>query len=125
MNKKSQALDHFGETFIQFARDNPISIMDKTLEGQMKSLRSAQLHQFLQSLNEEQREMVKSLVPEIVDLTLHYFMWLLEDEWSTDVHITIDSETFNLREISDGLCGELYTEDGWISRFSKERHSRD
>ena len=27
----------------------------------------------------------------------------------------------NLVEESDGLAGELYTEDGWIKRYSKQR----
>ena len=25
-----------------------------------------------------------------------------------------------LKEESDGLCGELYSEDGWIKKFSKK-----
>ena len=27
----------------------------------------------------------------------------------------------NLNDLSDGLSGELYTEDGWIKNYSKER----
>ena len=30
----------------------------------------------------------------------------------------MDEAGENLAELSDGLCGELYGEDGWIERFS-------
>ncbi|WP_298021020.1 hypothetical protein [uncultured Campylobacter sp.] len=30
----------------------------------------------------------------------------------------VDEAGENLAELSDGLCGELYGEDGWIEKFS-------
>ena len=41
-------------------------------------------------------------------------------EENEDLQIIVDVE--NLNDISDGLAGELYTSDGWIHRFSNERH---
>ena len=29
----------------------------------------------------------------------------------------------NLTQISDGLAGELYTEEGWIQKYTKQRYS--
>lgn len=35
------------------------------------------------------------------------------------IKYTDDEKSFvSLRDISDGLSGELYTEDGWIEKFS-------
>ncbi|MBP1937641.1 hypothetical protein [Paenibacillus sediminis] len=51
------------------------------------------------------------------------FLWFLEEEDSVD--ITFDNgsgETISIKEISDGLKGELFTEDGWISRFSRKKN---
>jgi hypothetical protein len=34
-----------------------------------------------------------------------------------------DGNTCDIKEASDGLPGELYSDLGWISRFTKKRHS--
>jgi hypothetical protein len=45
---------------------------------------------------------------------------MIENSEEFDLIKTSNSgNELSLREISDGLCGELYTEDGWIERFSK------
>ena len=30
----------------------------------------------------------------------------------------------DIKQISDGLAGEFYTEDGWIEKFSEERYEK-
>ena len=42
---------------------------------------------------------------------------MIED--SDDFVLSIRDD--DVRDLSDGLAGELYTDDGWISRFSSER----
>ena len=41
-------------------------------------------------------------------------------EQHDDIELNMSNE--NLNQISDGLAGELYTEDGWIQKFSKQRY---
>lgn len=58
-----------------------------------------------------------------IDIAMSQFLWFLEEEDSVD--ITFDNgsgETISIKEISDGLKGELFTEDGWISRFSRKKN---
>lgn len=43
--------------------------------------------------------------------------------FETSDDFLILSNDKNLAEISDGLCGELYTDDGWIGRFSQHKTS--
>lgn len=54
----------------------------------------------------------------IVDTTLHHLLWTVEQEDLIEFTFKEDDQIVNINEISDGLAGELYTEDGWISRFS-------
>jgi hypothetical protein len=34
-----------------------------------------------------------------------------------------DSGKENIRELSDGLSGEIYTEDGWIAKYSNYKEN--
>ena len=61
------------------------------------------------------------MIPQIVDLCMHNMMCLFEDH--DEFKIIVGDE--NLAETSDGLAGELYTSDGWISRFSEQRHDME
>lgn len=67
------------------------------------------------SLSSDDIEIVIWLIPEIVDVSLHNMLFMIEE--NDDIELLFENE--NLKEISDGLAGELYTEDGWIDKFSK------
>lgn len=45
------------------------------------------------------------------------FLFLFEEDDKKEILVSGK----NITEISDGLSGELFTEDGWISRFSKNQ----
>lgn len=53
----------------------------------------------------------------VVDLSIHNMLCMLEDH--SDFSLIKDGK--NIAELSDGFSGELYTEDGWISKFSEQR----
>ncbi|MCY2977121.1 MAG: hypothetical protein NTU79_00415 [Planctomycetota bacterium] len=56
---------------------------------------------------------------DLVDSTLHDLLGFFEG--AEDFLIAFKDEENNLvdlNKISDGLAGELFTEEGWISRFS-------
>lgn len=50
-------------------------------------------------------------------VTIDNMLCMLED--NEDFALIKDGE--NIAELSDGLSGELYTEDGWISKYSEQR----
>jgi predicted PhzF superfamily epimerase YddE/YHI9 len=121
MSKKF--LDYFGELLITRVRDKAILEWDMIVDGKMKDASSKEIKKNLMKFNAEQIDLVRRLIPQIVDTTLHHLLWTLEQEKSIDVAVKTDSEVVpSIREISDGLAGELYTEDGWIMRFSKQRY---
>jgi len=115
-------LDRFGEVLIQSVRDRTISNWDKILDGQMKGYSAQQVKKKIEGYSEEQKEILKWLVPKIVDTGLHNLLAMVEEHQNIKLKVTGNGENGNIGDLSDGLAGELYTEDGWISRFSKERY---
>ena len=61
------------------------------------------------------------IIPVVVDITLHYFLWFIETNEDIDLQLTTDKGLISLNNISDGLAGELYAKDGWMDQFSTER----
>lgn len=117
------ALDYFGSLIATRVRDEAIRDWDMILDGGMKDSDSQAIRARIDRLQMSGAalELLSDLIPRIVDTTLHHLLWTLEQEESLDVAVRIESGVVsNLREVSDGLAGELCE---WIPRFSKERHS--
>ena len=113
----SNNLDLFGEIFINEVRDRTISLFDDRVKGNMKGESSQQLYKDVQTLNESQRETMYRIIEQVTDLSIHTMLCMFEDH--EELKLLLNEE--NLVEESDGLAGELYTEDGWIKRYSKQR----
>lgn len=118
-----RALDYFGKVLMERVRDHAIFEMDGALSGHMVDESSKEIRTALRGYSQEDIEVLKWLIPQIVDKTIHYLLWTLDTDEAINVTVETGSETsHSLREISDGLCGETYGEDGWIALYSKERH---
>lgn len=110
-------LSFFGEILISEVRDRTIHGFDMRITGKMRDENSQKLFEEVQQLNNEQRQLIEKIIPQIVDLSIHNMLCMVDEHANIDVQIEEES----ISEISDGLAGELYTEDGWIQRFSKQR----
>ena len=111
-------LDYFGNKLMKEVRDETISSLDMMVEGKMKSITAQQVREKIATFNEEQIMTIKWLIPKITDLSLHNLLTMIEQ--NDDIKVMVGEN--DIKEDSDGLEGELYTEDGWINRFSKERY---
>ncbi|WZO96559.1 hypothetical protein EP7_003557 [Isosphaeraceae bacterium EP7] len=115
------ALDLFGKLLMEHVRDQTIQQLKMIEDGRMKGEESVNIHARLSQMSPSDREFAMTLVSESVDRTIHNLLWLLEQEEDLRVSIELGDQTVSdLREISDGLCGELYSDEGWIARFSHE-----
>ena len=110
-------LEFFGEIFISEVRDRTIRIFDKRIEGLMNDKASQDLHKEIQSLNSSQQEIVNTIVYQVTDLCIHNILSMFEEHEELKLLFGND----NLIDMSDGLAGELYTDDGWIKKYSKQR----
>lgn len=116
MSKK--ALDAFGGLLMARVRDESITEWQMIVNGHMKGDRAKKIQERVASSAD--RELVEAIVPQIVDSVLHHVLSLFEQEQQLTIAIRVGNELVpSLREASDGLAGELYSSEGWISRFSK------
>ena len=114
----SDVLDYFGETLINEVRDRTIRLYDKKIHGTMVDEASRKIYSKLSNFDEEHKAVLEEIIAGVVDLSLHNMLCVLDEH--EDIKVLVNED--NIAEVSDGLAGELYTEDGWIERFSKQRY---
>ena len=112
-------LERFGERFIAQVRDNTLDYYLALVEGRMKAPDDVRISERLDELNPEKKEFIKEVVTRMIDNSLHNFLYLFEaEEGFKLVSQDDDDREYNLNEVSDGLCGELYSDEGWIEKHS-------
>lgn len=114
------ALDKFGQLLMKRVRDEAVTDWKMMIDGRMKGASAEKVREFLGRLSEADKKLFSQLIPGVVDTVLHHLLWTVEQESDLYVGVETDNGIENLREISDGLPGELYSDEGWIARFSKE-----
>lgn len=109
-------LDEFGELFMREVRDRVIHRVKALLDGTMKPESDRILHKRLDALGDRDtlEEFGVDIVNHVVFQTLFFFV-------EREDYRLIAPSGRNIVELSDGLHGELFTEDGWIARFSEDK----
>jgi len=121
MNRRQELLDRFGSIYIDFVRDSTLKIIQNILDDTAQAKSDKILFQEISKIPQEYKKIIEIIVSETLDTCLHYTLFMLqeyEDEMQLIMHDE-DYHQYSLAEISDGLCGELYSEDGWIAKYSK------
>jgi len=113
VNMSHEALRTFCQQFILDSRDAVLEKWDRIIRQNAKAPRSIELGDELKSLGVP-REILEKIIYRVVDSCLFSFLNFIEQN---EIDIIWDAE--NIRELSDGLAGELYSTQGWINRFSK------
>jgi len=117
--KDKEILNNFGKILVKEVRDTVYRHFLKAIAGEMKSPSSIKIRENLSTLSHEQLELVKEAMLSTLDSSLHYFLWMIEQENNFDL-IAINNNNFtSLKGISDGLCGELHGENGWVEKYSE------
>lgn len=114
-------LDSFGQEFISSIRDQSIFEFEAILNGRMKSKSSIELSNEIKAFDENQINVLKKVVFNSIDSVIYNVLNMLEqNEENMKLLISQDgNDEKNILELSDGLSGELFTENGWIEKFSK------
>ena len=76
---------------------------------------SQRVRSILKEIDKEQMASVVCLISEVVDQSIHNMLELVEEH----PEVALLFNGVELRKISDGLSGELYTDDGWVYKYSK------
>lgn len=115
-------LDVFGKVLITEVRDRSISDFDMILDGKMKGITAKTIKEEMKGFSKQQIEVIKWLIPKVVDVNLNHLLEMIESINYINVQVILENCKYCVKELSDGLSGELYTEEGWIYKFSKERY---
>ena len=119
---EQKALTTFGQELMTEVRDRVLSDLNQTISGQMLSNSAQQLHTKFGKLTNEDKSFFIDAIVQYVDLTIFKFLFMFEetDHWAViDKEVAKSNKLDDIAKLSDGLVGELFTEDGWIARFSK------
>lgn len=113
--------DKFGRFLVEKFRDEGLDFYDGLAASRWKSPSLQELQFALTSLSDEQRNIVRHCVIAALDSGLGNFLGALElaHETGDGIEVLVDGE--NVVNQSDGLAGELWSDRGWLKKYS--RHS--
>jgi hypothetical protein len=112
-------LDTFGKFLVDNLRDKGISHAEWLIDGRWKAPALQDIQSGLSSLSAAQKETVRKAVISTIDSAIHDFLFALQEQADFDNTIQILVNGNNIVELSDGIHGESFSEDGWNAKFSK------
>jgi hypothetical protein len=112
-------LDKLGEIVASELRDSALNRYLDIESGFCGSAIAKQLHEKLQNFDDEQKVVLRAILTDAIDTGIHDFLFAIQE--SEDVKIVSGNK--NVVELSDGLNGEIFTEDGWFEKYSQHKES--
>lgn len=109
-------IDEFGQLISRSLRDQALERCMDIIGRKVKSKECIEINDSLSSLTDEQISVVKRLVTRCVDTGIHGFLYAL-DEKQDELSVLINGK--DIVKESDGLNGELFSDDGWFAKYSK------
>ncbi len=116
--EKRTVLDEFGRLLMAQVRDDACDYLQRVISGKMADKASKEVFGRFRRLTSNDPELIEILLLQAVDAGIVRFLHFLDE---FEIGILFQDHAggkHDIRAISDGLAGELYTEDGWAARFS-------
>lgn len=118
--QRQKILDEFGKAFIAIARDGACGQLQRMISGHLNGYETdGLLYEKILQFGPEQIQTMCQLITESVDVGISSVLYFIEQKDIRLLYEASDEETVDITHLSDGLQGELWTEDGWVARFSK------
>jgi hypothetical protein len=114
----SRELDKLGEFLMRNFRDSAISKVHSLIERNNKAPSLQILQEDIASLSTSQKELLKRTCTNAIDTGIHDLLFALQEAGENEEGIKILVDEKDASTLSDGLQGEPYGDDGWISKFS-------
>src|SRR3954468_20739773 len=116
----TNTLDLFGQEFIEKVRDLSIEKYLMIRDGKMNSDQAKKINNLIVSFTDEEKIKIDQIVFEVIDRVVFNSLRIFEDsEQFTIIEKDQARAKNDIVKLSDGLTGELYSEDGWIKKYSK------
>ena len=114
-------LAKFGKSFITSVRDASIDALRDKVNGESKA---PAVKKWIARFSEEDRKAMLEIVSLAVDQTLFQALFFFESNEEFRISTSIAGSIIDIGSISDGLSGELFSTNGWISKFSSSQASK-
>jgi hypothetical protein len=120
-----EGLDYFGRQLVNQVRDAAFSDADQVFERTNRAPSRQDFLKVLARFSQDDIDIIRKLVRDEIDNTLHHLLWWLEREQLNEAQrVKVDvlvggSVIEDIAEKSDGLSGEYEGREGWMGRFSK------
>lgn len=111
-------LDSFGKLLMEKVRDDACGFLQRVISGKMIDATSKDLYAQFRSLSQNDSKVLMRFLTVAVDSSIVRFLHFLDVNEIEVVFRDDGGEKYDVRAISDGLAGELYSESGWINKFS-------
>ena len=116
---KANSLDKFGKFLVENLRDKGIEHAELLLKSYWKDPDLKNIQNELSNLSDAQKDIVLNAIINTVDTAIHDFLFALQEQADFDNEIQIMVDNENVVELSDGIHGEAYSDEGWYAKFSK------
>jgi len=110
-------VDKFGKFIVENLRDKGIDFAEGLLRKQWKSPSLNDMQNEIATLNDTQKTAFIKAVVQTIDGAMHDFLFALQE--TNDIQILVDGQ--NIVELSDGINGEAYSDEGWFSKYSRHK----
>lgn len=118
-------LDKFGSFIVKNLRDKALNDLEMLLRGAWKSPATQDMQRRLGFLTDEQRQLIREVADRIITTGMHDFLFALQEASDANQGIEIRVDGENVASLSDGLHGEIFSDEGWITEYSNFPRSSD
>jgi len=115
--KTLSPVDKFGKFIVENLRDKGIDFAEGLLSKHWKAPSLLDMQNEIANLNDIQKTAFIKAVTETIDGAMHDFLFALQE--IKDIQILVDGQ--NIVELSDGIHGEAYSDEGWFSKYSRHK----
>lgn len=114
-----EPLDKFGEFFVRNTRDKMLSDLEMLFRGAWKAPTMQALQTKLAGFTDAQKAVIRESADHMITTGMHDLLFALQEEADANGSIRVLVDGTEVAKLSDGMHGEIFTEDGWIARFSE------
>ncbi|WP_088341940.1 DUF6547 family protein [Robiginitalea sediminis] len=114
-------LDKFGKLVVEKLRDKQIDAFQGLIKGKWRDKKSKELHAKLSKFTLNQKQVVADVLEEALENAMHDFLFAIQESNDLDDGLKVYMNGKNVAELSDGLHGEIFGEEGWVHRFSRHK----
>lgn len=115
----NNSLELFGDFLVKNLRDKGIKNAETLLNNKSKSPSLLKLQSELNNFSEPQKALIKEVVIKSIDTAIHDFLFAIQElsDFENNIQILVNGQ--NIVELSDGIHGESFSDDGWNVKYSE------